>query len=153
MVISFTNSRIVMAQRFANSATWILDVNIRMCKTWTKANCTSDTSLEVSSLCFLWLEAVFEELCQQAELLTRSWGFLSFMTPLCPLGGFCEVSQSRSHVFEQRLQILTSSVHSSAICHQVQTNQQGWGGDCASREKRHSFNLISCREEVFKSLF
>lgn len=103
----------------------------------------------IHNIFFGWTLALFEGLCQHRDCLlgprdSSEWWCLC----LCS-GGWGEFSQTWNHVgsmFEQRLEILTSSPHSTAICHQI----ANWLEGCLflGRNDTASFWLQQRRDQV-----
>lgn len=79
-----------------------------------------------------WCLALFDELCQHREFCALGLGILHFCGACLLLEGCCEFFQMWNPVgsaFGHRLEILTSSPHSSTVC--------TWpGGMPASRGER-----------------
>lgn len=123
-MMSFTNSSVVMVQSFGNSAKRNLDVIFRMYKPCAKAKVTKDKEFGVLctifSLAGVWLYLKSCVNVRNSLLGTRD---SSGLWCLCLLSEGCwEFSQTWNpvgSVFAQRLEILTSSPHSSTICHLI----------------------------------
>lgn len=143
-----------MVLKFTNRARRILDVIFRMYKPWPKAKFTSDKEFGVLYIMFslagVWL---YLKTCVNiGNSLLGPSGSPDWWCS-CPfLEGCSEFSQSWNHVgsvFEQRLKIITSSPHSSTLCHQI---ADGLVGCLLLGKKRHCSFLTSVEKRLAKFL-